>query len=211
MGTNLDLFIEHIKVIKEEGFEIVPRITKEENQVAIMFDDGFRGVWDNRQFFFDNNIYPTIFLAVDLIGREGFLNQEEILTLQKHGFIFQCHSWNHCDLTELTREELKKELFESKQFLSDFLGREVNEICLPIGYFSDVLLEELRKYDYREVYSSSWGSYKDLVHGYMRPRNLCQFASPFEVKLMLHGSHDILRNRDIKMHYKNAKTFTCKL
>lgn len=206
MGTSIELFKKHIAVIKEEGFDIVPKITNYKNQVAIMFDDGFRGVWDNRKFFYDNGIRPTIFLAVDLIGKSGFLDKDEILELQKHGFNFQCHSWSHCDLTELSHAELKKELHESKTYLSNLLGKEVSEICLPIGFFSDSLIDELKECHYSEVYSSSWGCYDSLVLGFMRPRNLCQFATPYEVKLMLHGGHEILRNRDIKMHYKgNAK------
>lgn len=203
MGTNIELFKKHMRVIKEEGYTIVPKITAPEGEVSILLDDGFRGIWENRHFFYDNNIQPTIFLPVDYLGQidKGILSIDEVLELQEHGFIFECHSWSHCDLSVLSRVELKRELLDSKKYLSRVLGKEIQEICLPIGYFSDILIEEIKKYNYKEIYSSTWGAYDDLILGCMRSRNLCQFASPFELKLILRGGYDVLRNRDIKMHY----------
>ncbi len=201
MGTNIEMFKKHLKVIKNEGYNIVRRITKEENEVAIMFDDGFRGIWDNRQFFYDNNIMPTVFLAVDLIGKEGFLNKKEILELQDHGFVFQSHSWTHSRLDVKSRVELVKELKESKEHLLKLLNNEVDEICLPIGYYSDSLIDECEKYGYKEIYSSVSGDYNSLVNGHMRTRNLCQFATPYEVKLILRGGGNALRRREEKLFY----------
>lgn len=203
MGTQLDAFKKHLEVIKKEGYTIVPKITKEEGEIAIMLDDGFRGVYENRQFFYDNNICPTIFLAVDLIEKDGFLTKDEILELQDHGFIFECHSWSHTNLANKSDKELKRELGESKEYLSKLLGKEVTEICLPIGYFSDHLLEQLRAYGYKEIYSSIPGNYSDRIHGYIRARILCQFASPKELKMFLRGGSKLIRGRYEKRHHVN--------
>lgn len=202
MGTSIEMFKKHLTAIKNEGYRIVPQITNPEGEVAIMLDDGFRGIWDNCQFFYENNLCPTVFLAVDLIGKEGFLTEEEILELQNHGFIFQCHGWSHKDLTSFNDEELKKELVDSKNHLEKLLGREVSEICLPLGFFSDHLVELTKKAGYKEVYSSVSGTYDNRVIGYMRTRNLCQFSSPLNLKLILNGGSEIFRKRDINRHYK---------
>lgn len=202
MGTHLDMFKKHLEVIRKEGYTIVPRITNQKRQVAIMLDDGFRGIYECRQFFYDNNIFPTIFLAVELIGKEGFLTQEEILDLQHHGFIFECHSWSHKDLTIWNDEDLKRELGESKKYLSELLNKRVTEMCLPIGYFNDHLLEQLRAYGYERVYSSIPGNYYEPTVGGMTTRNLVQFASLLEVKLMLRGGNEMIKKRYEKMHYK---------
>lgn len=203
MGTNIELFKKHVQIINEEGYRIVPRITAQEGEVAILLDDGFRGIWDNRQFFYANNIMPTVFLPVDYIGQvdKGILSLEEILELQQHGFIFECHSWSHERLDQKTDEELKKELRDAKAELSKLLSKRVTEICLPLGYFTDHLLDEVRKYGYEEVYSCIPGAYHEQTVGGMRRRNICQFATPTEFRLILRGGLESLCSHYEKLHH----------
>lgn len=205
MGTPLSLFKKHVEVIRKEGYAIVPRITKTEGEVAIMFDDGFRGIWECREYFYEQKICPTIFLPVDYIGRkdEGILTIEEIRELQQHGFIFECHGWSHKDLTSFNDEELKRELGESKVELGKMLGKEITGICMPIGIFSDHLLEEIQKYGYKDIYSCIPGNYDHHPHGILLTRNLCQFASPLEVKLILRGGNELVRGRYERLHHRN--------
>ena len=79
MGTNVELFKQHIDTIVKCGFNIVSKITERQNQIQICFDDGFKGIYDTKDVFEKYNIKPTVFLAVDLIGKEGYLNKDEIL------------------------------------------------------------------------------------------------------------------------------------
>ncbi len=203
MGTSLSMFIKHIQAIIKEGFNIVPTIENQENEVMICFDDGFKGIYDTRSFFIENGIYPTVFLAVSLIGQPGYLNKKEILELQDAGFIFQCHAWSHTDLTQFTREELKRELNESRIILTRILQKPVDEICFPIGYFSQLVLNECIRYGYKKMYSSIPGNYYDhvLLEG-LYTRNLLQFATPNEMKFVLHGGNELIKNKYINMHWK---------
>lgn len=202
LGTPFHVFKNHINIIVEQGFEIVSEITKPEGQVVIMFDDGFRGIWDNKEFFKENHIRPTVFLAVDLIGKEGFLNIEEILVLQNnYGFIFQCHSWHHVDLSRCSKDQLYKELRDSRLELSKLLSNEVTALCLPKGYYSDALLNNDLLKEYETVYSSIPGNFFEKVLG-MRTRNLCQFASPIEVRLILKGGNELIKNRYVRLHHQ---------
>lgn len=202
LGTPFHVFKKHIDIIEGQGFEIVPEITKPEGQVAIMFDDGFRGIWDNKDFFKSKAIKPTVFLAVDLIGKDGFLTKNEILELQNnYGFIFQCHSWHHVDLSRCNNTQLNKELRESKLELSRLLGCDVTSLCLPKGFFSDMLLNNDAIKEYETIYSSIPGNFFEKVLG-MRTRNLCQFASPVEVKLILKGGNELLKKRYFRLHHQ---------
>lgn len=203
MGTNIELFKKHIQIIKEEGYKIVSKITAQEGEVSILFDDGFRGIWDNRQFFYDNDIKPIVFLPVDYIGKvdRGILSIDEILELQQHGFIFECHSWSHERLDRKTDVELKRELDDSKIILSQMLNKEVTEICLPLGFFTDHLISEVYKYGYQEIYSCIPGAYFEKTIGGLRRRNLCQFATPIEFRLILRGGLDLLRSYYKKLHH----------
>lgn len=203
MGTTLEMFAKHTQAIRECGFSLVSKITKNEGEAMICFDDGFRGIYDTRQFFVEQGLRPTVFLAISLIGQPNYLNREEILELQNLGFIFQCHAWSHSDLTEFSKDELKRELYDSKQQLEELLVKAVDEICFPIGYFSQLVLNECKRYGYNTLYSSIPGNYFDKLYtDGLRTRNLLQFADANEVKLMLHGGNDIIHNRYVKMHWR---------
>lgn len=203
MGTHIDLFKKHINMIHREGYEIVPEITKPEGEVAIMFDDGFRGIWECRHYFYNQGICPTIFLPVAFIGRtdKGILTLEEIQELQSHGFRFECHSWSHRRLTDFTDDELKHELDESRQYLSNLLSKEVTGLCMPLGFFSDHLIEEISRYGYKQIYSCIPGNITDLPYGLLT-RNLCQYATESEVKLILRGGNELLKKHYAKLHHR---------
>lgn len=201
MGTPIDLFKRHIDVVRGEGFEIVPHITRPEGQVSIMFDDGFRGVWECRDYFFDADIRPTIFLPAGYLGRTdlGLLSVEEILELQNRGFIFECHGWSHAPLTRFTDEELAHELGDSRRKLSEMLERDVRGLCMPLGFFSQHLIDRIRNYGYEDVYSCIPGNHDCHPYGLIT-RNLCQYASAREVKLILRGGNELLKNRYARKH-----------
>ena len=199
MSTSIELFKNHIKAISESGFKVVPSITDEKRQVAIMFDDGFRGIYDCREYLYANKICPTVFLAVSLIGQPGYLTVEEIKELQEHGFNFQSHGWRHIDMTSLSAEELKLELVEARLKLGEILGKKINQICLPIGYFSDGLLKMIQEEGYDDVFSSIPGNYGDKIFG-MRRRNLVQSSSKFQVSLILKGGMSLISGRYLKLH-----------
>ena len=205
MGTPLELFKKHIDVIRAEGYEIVPQITKPEGQVAIMFDDGFRGIWECRQYFYEQGICPTIFLPVEYIGRQdlGILTLDEIRELQQNGFIFQSHTWSHRPLSSVPKDELLHELVDSKVRLSELLGVNVTALCMPLGFFTSNIIGKITEAGYDEIYSCIPGNYFDK-HKTLIPRNICQYASPSEMKFILRGGNELLKKRYALMHNKTA-------
>ncbi len=201
MGTPLSLFKKHIEVIHNENFEIVTHISCAQKQVQICFDDGFRGIFDIREYFAYKKIYPTVFISVDLIGKDGYLTKDQIIELQSLGFNFQSHAWSHTNLTRFNDDELKKELKGSKDFLSELLGKEITEICFPIGYFSDKVHTQCLEYGYKKMYTSIPGSINDNVGEGLVTRNLVQFYSPSTVKAVLHGALFPFRQRYLTRQY----------
>lgn len=154
MGTPLDVFKTHIEEARAMGFSFVPEITESENQLQICFDDGFRGIWETRNFFFEEKIFPTIFLAIDLIDQKGYLKKNEIRELQARGFRFQSHTWSHKNLTKFTDSELKHEISDSKFELEKFLKKEVDELCFPQGFFSQRVIKIALSSGYKKLYTS---------------------------------------------------------
>jgi peptidoglycan/xylan/chitin deacetylase (PgdA/CDA1 family) len=200
MGTPLSVFQQHIEKIRELNFEIVQQITKEQKQVMICFDDGFRGIWDNRQYFIENNIMPTVFIAVELIGKTGYLTLDEIKTLTKLGFRFQAHGWSHSDLTKFNDSDLKRELLDAKHKLEELTELKITDICFPQGYYSDRVIELSEHFGYNLMYTSDPKPYSQRIKNNLIPRYLVQYSTPAQLKSTLLGGMDCLYSHYYRLH-----------
>jgi peptidoglycan/xylan/chitin deacetylase (PgdA/CDA1 family) len=199
LSTPYHDFVSQMNLLRRYG-DIVDEISKVEGQFHIAFDDGFKGVYDNKEFFLENNIHPTIFVANNLIGTVGYMNESQIIELSSLGFNIQSHSVSHCDLSNLDIESLDKELKDSKQYLENLLKKETTSICCPMGYYNDMVIREAKKMGYKHIYLSYPSPYnrEDFIIG----RYFCQSLNLFQFKLLLFGGMDILKSRYIKQHYR---------
>lgn len=188
MSTEMELFKKHVEILKAEGYTIVAEIENKSSEILICFDDGFKGIYDNKDYFIEHNIRPTVFLAISLIGQEGYMTTSEILELQDLGFIFESHAYAHENLTSFNDEDLNYELKASKSYLEELLKKEVNDICFPIGYFSDRVLKFCNDAGYKKLYSSLPGNYFNKRNDGLVYRNLAQFSSPTEFKAIINGA-----------------------
>lgn len=200
MGTNIGLFQEHVKTIRKSGFNIVPAISQKNKQIQICFDDGWRGVYEVKDFFVKNNIQPTVFIAVELVGKKGYLDWDEIMELKEYGFLFQSHTMTHNELTSFELQTLKWELKESKRILEENLKMPIDAICFPRGCYSTMVVDECYNAGYNVLYTSVPG-FCDGFHKGLLKRNLVQFSTPLELKLIIKGDSVFLRKKTERMHF----------
>lgn len=106
MSTPFELFKLHISAIRKSGFEIVRDINNPKGEIQIAFDDGFRGLLDCMDWLVSQRIYPTIFIPISLIGKEGYLSESEILELHNAGFNIQSHGIRHKNMSAMPVDEL---------------------------------------------------------------------------------------------------------
>lgn len=200
MSTSIDMFTSHMDEIRKNGFEIVSKIKNKKNQIQICFDDGFKGIYDCKDYFINESIFPTVFLAISLIGEEGYLSESEIIELQGLGFVFESHGYSHLNLVSFSDEKLLYELAESKLFLENLLKKKIAEICFPIGYFSDRVYRFASEVGYVKMHSSIPGNYFQEDWPGIVNRNLVQFSSANELKYVIFGALIPFRN-----HYKKRQ------
>lgn len=196
MGTPSDVFWKHMDYLRPGD--------------QVCFDDGFRGIWDEREEFAKRKIRPLVFIAIELVGQPGYLTWPEILTLQNdYGFDFQSHTWSHQTLAGQynkkapipeegrTNAWFSHELRDSKRELELRLNKTITSICFPVGYFSDDVVARCKAVGYECVYASYPGN---ISNDYVQTRCLCQDLSPFEFRLVLKGGMSILKKRYLRMH-----------
>lgn len=208
MSTCMESLRRHVGIVRAEGYTIVPEITEPYGQIQFAFDDGFRGIWDNRDYFIGERIYPTVFVAVSLIGRPGYLSEGEIRTLHASGFNIQSHGVSHTDMTRLDRSDLRKELLQSKSYFENLLGKTVDGVCFPCGYFSDAVCRESLAAGYTRLYSSIPCSRADRAGSceQLYGRLFFQSLSPLQARLALRGGMKPLRAHYRKIHFRPDRT-----
>ena len=118
-------------------------------EAVLTFDDGFA---DNRTEVLPvltrERLPATVFLVAQTLTPGGLpvdwvrtpgtetlqtLTVDQVLEMQEAGVDFQSHSWAHRDLPELTYAECVQDLTDSREFLSDLLGRAVTVLAYPRG------------------------------------------------------------------------------
>ena len=200
-SVSIDTFLELMAAVRDSGFNLVKDINEDKGQVRLCFDDGYRGIWDCKEILIENGVFPTIFVATSLIGKENYLSKEEIQVLDSLGFSIQSHTVSHRPLSEFDITRIKEELSSSKAILEELIHKNIDEVCFPLGYYNEQVLEEAKKY-YRHIFLSVPGSYFDNERDNIICRILCQDMTPCSVKLALIGGQEVFKSHINKQHYK---------
>lgn len=200
MATKLSLFRNHVRIIRSAGFEIVPVITRPNRQVMLTFDDGFSGIYKNKELFESENITATIFMITAAIGKSHYLTADQIAEMIRLGFRIQSHTHGHRDMTTLTAAELHEDLRISKQIMEKVVP-DVTELCFPYGRFSKPVLRIAMASGYEHLYCSIPGNCTNSANRGLVYRNLVQWASPTDLKNILFGGMAIFKNRYTAQHY----------
>jgi peptidoglycan/xylan/chitin deacetylase (PgdA/CDA1 family) len=117
--------------------------------ILITFDDGQLDDYTNafpimQKYGFTGVIY----IVCNYLGKEGFMNREQILKLHDAGWDVGSHSMNHYDLTTLSPKAKRIEILESKEKLEDVLGIEILSFAYPFGVKDNSIYESVRAAGY---------------------------------------------------------------
>lgn len=98
---------------------------------------------------------------------------------------------------------LLDDLVTSKQYLEALLGKNIDSVCFPQGYFSGTVVSEALKAGYSKLYAS----YPDIFDmcNPLKGRLLFQSLSPLQAGLALRGGMDVLAKHYKKLHYNTSK------
>jgi len=119
-ATNLANVIRH-------GGELPPR------PVVITFDDGYTDIFDNAfPIMQEMGFVGVIYIYVDQVGLNGFVNYEQIKTLAESGWEIGNHSMSHEDLSR-NHSDLVYEVQESRLSLQQAVGVKVETFAYPYG------------------------------------------------------------------------------
>jgi peptidoglycan/xylan/chitin deacetylase (PgdA/CDA1 family) len=138
-------------------------------EAALTFDDGFAALHEHAMPILARQQLPaTVFLVAQTLTPEGqavdwvdtpgteplsTLTLDQVLEMQDAGVDFQSHSWAHLDLTQLSEAECVRDLRESRELLSDLLGRPVPLLAYPRGRHTPHVRRAAKRAGYSHAFS----------------------------------------------------------
>ena len=99
----------------------------------------------------------TFYVTVAHLGKSGYLTRPELRELADLGFEIGSHSMNHRHLDDLSRDEVRSELIDSRNALEEIVGKEVAHFSCPGGRINSFVTEAAHEAGYRSVASSILG------------------------------------------------------
>lgn len=169
------------------------------NTVVITFDDGYEDNYTRAFPVLEKyNLPATIFVIVDSLGKQGYLNYAQIRRMASSGIIdIDSHSLAGAYLPGKTKEELEREIGASKRKLQARLKKSVDLFCYPIGGFSPQIQEIVKKYGYEAACSTNRGKRQtylnDDIFALRRIKVKEDFPNLFVFRVKLSGYYNLFR------------------
>lgn len=158
-----EAFEQHINYLLEERFESIsfnafldgfqPHPRKK--YIIITFDDGNYSDYSIAFHLLKKyGFVATFFVTVGRIGTLDYLDWDHLKEMIDGDMSIQSHSLNHLFLSDLSKDNLRKELTESKRTLEEKLSLPVHFVSLPGGFYSKQVLKAAQGAGYKGVATS---------------------------------------------------------
>lgn len=169
---DVSLFRRHIDIIKRSNpVKSLHSLTDtgfSGNGVLVTLDDGFKSILETViPYLKDAGVFAVVFIPAGYIGKrpdwignrfyrfedEMVMNPDQIREAAQWCEIGS-HGFSHKNFVEMSVEQRRRELEESKKILEDICGKEVNSISFPFGGCDDDLIELAKETGYRYLFST---------------------------------------------------------
>lgn len=163
-------FDAQMKYLKDNGYNIIDiadlyaalagEKTLPKNPVLITFDDGYADNYTAAYPILKKyGFKATIFVITDFVDvRANYLKWEQLKEMSQNGITIESHTATHNSLTDLTDEQLKKELIDSKQKIEAELGTTVDFIAYPTGAYNLHIAQLVKDAGYKGAFTIKYGN-----------------------------------------------------
>lgn len=224
MGLRIkpDDFRKQMQSLKDWGYRVVSIYSifdklsfteQPEKKVILTFDDGFKDFVNHVYPILEKFNYPaTIFIVIDYLQgiKKGTKNAywdswdkmdwDDLRTIATNPRItFGSHGYGHNKITDLDRQDMIREIKDSKLFLEKELGRDIDFFTYPYGFFNCQCQEIVKEAGYRAAFIGRPGRLNSSASIYSLKRTeISRFdSSAFEFRKKLTGAYDWLNLRYI--------------
>ncbi len=119
--------------------------------ISIVFDDGWESVYTEAFPIMESmGINSTQFIITSTFDNSRYMSVEQIKHMMRNGHEIQSHTVSHPDLSQLTGEQLKNELYDSFVRIEGITEVAVEDLAVPLGAYNDETIEVAQKW-YRSI------------------------------------------------------------
>lgn len=162
-------FERHMAYLKKHQFHVIRldtlvnaiqgRRRLPRKSVVITFDDGNEDNYANAFPILKKYQFPaTIFVISDLVNADGYLSAQQMKEMSAYGIDIGSHTRGHPYLPELSSEDQRNEIHESKRRLEKELGVPVKYFAYPSGGFTEQIKRFVREAGYEGACTTNRGS-----------------------------------------------------
>jgi len=163
-AVELAMFEQHIDALQQANYTIVSQAQIEqglagvENPLLLTFDDGHASnATQVTPLLASRGLSGLFFVTADFCRqREDYCSDDELRSMLSQGMNLGTHGVTHGFLADMTEQQSRLELAESKQWLEGVLGESVDTVSFPGGRYTRRELELARELGYRWVHDSTF-------------------------------------------------------
>jgi len=154
-NIQMDIFYEHIKLIKDSNYQFLTLkdfienfdTVKKQKKILITIDDGFMSFYKNAWPFLKKNKIPFIlFVSTEPVGKNGYMTWEQIKEVEKENFTaIGHHSHSHEYLIDKSNSEFIYDIEKANKLFLKNIGYIPNIFSYPFGEYSEFMRNYISK------------------------------------------------------------------
>lgn len=157
--------VEHLaSQLNNRSSRTVPLASQEPTGVSITFDDGYSDTLTVAAELLCSHKLPfCVFVtAQNILNTDSkYLSKKQLVELsQMANVTIGSHGFSHRHLSDLSNEQVRQELLQSKELLEDLTGNPVDTMSYPHGSYTPTVLKIAAELGYKFATTSNWGVYK---------------------------------------------------
>jgi peptidoglycan/xylan/chitin deacetylase (PgdA/CDA1 family) len=162
LSVKIANFQEQMKYLDSNGYQTISldQLFSDGGQknIVITFDDGYKNVFTNAYpIMKEFDLTGTVFVITDFVGKDRYMNWDELRELYNAGWQIQSHSLTHPNLTNISLEEAWNQIYNSKIDIEKNISQIVTFLSYPAGKYNEEIIELIKKANYNGAVSTERG------------------------------------------------------